>query len=420
MKFIHTADWHLGQSLYQNDRAHEHLAFLGWLKEKIKEHGADALLIAGDIFDNPNPSAASQRMLYQFLKELNGQNPDLQMVIIAGNHDSAYRIEAPVPLLEDMKVYVKGTVKRNEDGAINYNDLVVRLYGADDSPVWCMAVPYLRQGDLPSVDEKPESNIYNEGVKTLYSNLLNHIAEQNTHNDPVIAMGHLQASGVALNSGDESERKLIGGIEGVKGYEIFPGGITYTALGHIHRAQKVAQRENIRYSGSPLPMSFAEENYRHGVNLVEIKKGEPVKIEKLEFEPVVRLVSVPQRLQQIDGDASDNLKDVLKMLKSLPKGEPDMYAPYLQVRVSFRQMIPDLRQKVEKALEGYYVRLTKIVTDNVNEFKPEDFESVSYDNLSKIEPLEMARRAFQIKNLQMGEELERLFNEVVKEINNEN
>lgn len=90
MKILHTADWHPA-TFYEYDRREEHLHFLEWLKQQIRQHEIDVLLIAGDVFDSPNPSAESQRMYYRFLREVTSENPSLQIIIIAGNHDSAAR-----------------------------------------------------------------------------------------------------------------------------------------------------------------------------------------------------------------------------------------------------------------------------------------------------------------------------------------
>ena len=128
MKILHTADWHLGQTFYEYDRREEHLHFLEWLKQQIRQHEIDVLLIAGDVFDSPNPSAESQRMYYRFLREVTSENPSLQIIIIAGNHDSAARLEAPNPLLEDMNVTVRGVVRRNAEGDIDLQHLIVPLY----------------------------------------------------------------------------------------------------------------------------------------------------------------------------------------------------------------------------------------------------------------------------------------------------
>ena len=93
LRLIHTADWHLGQTFFGYDREAEHEAFLGFLTNLLVERQTDVLLIAGDVFDVTNPSAGAQRRFYRFLREANRLNPGLQIVIIAGNHDSAIRLD---------------------------------------------------------------------------------------------------------------------------------------------------------------------------------------------------------------------------------------------------------------------------------------------------------------------------------------
>src|SRR4051812_14445721 len=119
MRLLHTSDWHLGQSLHNFERHHEHQHFLAWLLDTIVTEQADALLIAGDIFDNANPSAASQKQLYRFLQQARERVPHLNLVVIAGNHDSPGRLEAPGPLLEAHGTRVVGSVQRKADGEID-------------------------------------------------------------------------------------------------------------------------------------------------------------------------------------------------------------------------------------------------------------------------------------------------------------
>lgn len=87
MKILHTADWHVGQLFYEYDRTYEHQQFLNWLRETLTNENIEALLISGDIFDLSNPSAASVKMFYSFLNQAAKANPDLQIIITAGNHD---------------------------------------------------------------------------------------------------------------------------------------------------------------------------------------------------------------------------------------------------------------------------------------------------------------------------------------------
>ena len=152
IRILHTADWHLGQTFFGYDRTGEHEVFLNWLAEEIRQKEIDALIIAGDVFDVSNPSAASQSMYYQFIYRVTVENPNLQIVIVAGNHDSAARLEAPLPLLQAMRTEVRGVVRKLEGGEIDYDYLIVELKNRKgEVELLCMAVPFLRQGDYPVV-----------------------------------------------------------------------------------------------------------------------------------------------------------------------------------------------------------------------------------------------------------------------------
>ena len=164
IRILHTADWHLGQTFFGYDRAEEHKAFLDWLAEEIRQNEIDALVIAGDVFDVSNPSAASQRIYYEFIYRVTAENPKLQIVIVAGNHDSAARLEAPLPLLQAMRTEVRGVVRKLEGGEIDYDHLTIELKNREgEAEVLCMAVPFLRQGDYPVVET--EGNPWNPGIE---------------------------------------------------------------------------------------------------------------------------------------------------------------------------------------------------------------------------------------------------------------
>ena len=155
IRILHTADWHLGQTFFGYDRAGEHEVFLNWLAGEIREREIDALIIAGDVFDVSNPSAASQSLYYHFIYRVTAENPTLQIVIVAGNHDSAARLEAPLPLLQAMRTEVRGVVRKSDDGEIDYDHLTVELKNRDgEVELLCMAVPFLRQGDIRQSRQK--------------------------------------------------------------------------------------------------------------------------------------------------------------------------------------------------------------------------------------------------------------------------
>ena len=407
IRILHTADWHLGQTFFGYDRTQEHEHFLDWLAGVLTKNKIDVLIVAGDVFDVSNPSAASQRMFYRFIHRVTTENPRLQLVVVAGNHDSAARLESPLPLLQEMRTEIKGIV-RKQNGKIDYEHLLVELKNAaGGGEALCLAVPFLRQGDYPVVET--EGNPYAEGVKELYARLLKYALKKRTDGQALVAVGHLLATGSEIAEKDHSERIIIGGLESVSP-ESFPEQIVYTALGHIHKAQRVSGRENIRYAGSPLPMSFAEKHYHHGVVKVTLDEGWAVEIEKLEYTPLVRLLSIPAT----EAAAPDEVLDELRGLE-LPEDEP---MPYLEVKVKLSEPEPMLRQQVEEILEGKPVRLARIVSFYRQAAEGSVEEEVLTAGLQEMNPLQIVKATFENSyQTEMPEELVNLFQEACRTIN---
>ena len=154
MRILHTADWHLGQRLHGYDRAEEHAHFFRWLLAQLRHYQPNAMLVAGDVFDSLNPSAQAQRQYYELMGTLGREFPELQVVVCAGNHDSGLRLEAASPLLRCFRIEVRGTVTKDADGQIDYQQFAVPLQGVNGDRAICLAIPYLRVADCPkpSVD----------------------------------------------------------------------------------------------------------------------------------------------------------------------------------------------------------------------------------------------------------------------------
>ena len=385
LKLIHTADWHLGQTFFGYDREAEHEAFLGFLTNLLVERETDVLLIAGDVFDVTNPSAGAQRRFYRFLREANRLNPGLQIVIIAGNHDSAIRLEAPNPLLEELNTSIVGIVGRTDSGEIDLASLVVPLRNrAGEREALCLAVPFLRQGDYPAAPEG-ELDSYVAGIGRMYRRLYAYADAQRNPGEAIVALGHLHAT----------------------------GGIAYTALGHIHKAQRIGGREAVRYAGSPLPMSFSEKNYRHQVIAVAVEEGKVAGIEAIEIPRVADLMRIP--------DSPLPPEEVLRCLAGLPEPEEgredESRWPYVEIRVLLTEPDPTFRHRVEEALVGKAVRLTSIVPSYPRREGEAEERALSYNDLQKIAPLDMLRHTFAVKyGGELPEEIETLFNEVMREV----
>jgi len=416
IKLIHTADWHLGQTFFGYDRTREHEIFLRGLRQTVRERGADLLLISGDIFDTSNPSAEAMRLYYSFLRDVTAENPGLRVIAVAGNHDSGARLEAPHPVLESIDVITRGTVRRKEDGTPDYARHVVPVMRHGRTAAYCLAVPYLRAGDYP------EADTYSRSIALFYKGVYDHVRTLDPEGTlPVIAMGHMQTSGAALSDDDRSERTIIGGIECV-GPDVFELRTAYVALGHLHKAQRVAGCEYIRFAGSPLSMSFAERGAHKSLCYVEIAETgellEPVELDetvvfsdrlrRIELVPVEQTAS----LVRVTADG-DDLDGMLETLRSFPEGEVGEESPYIEMRVRVSAPEPELRRRIEEALEGRSVRLTRI--EAVAAGSDDAVPTVSPD-LQGINPMDMALDIFRRRyGGDMPESMRNLLGEAIAE-----
>lgn len=385
MRLLHTSDWHLGQTLHDFDRSYEHERFLDWLLDTLEAEQIDALLIAGDVFDNPNPSADAQKQFYHFLTQAKRRVPQLDIVIIAGNHDSAGRLEAPASLFQIFDATVVGTVTRDAQGDIEFNRLIAPLRNRQgDIAAWCLAIPFLRPGDVPRV--VTDGDAYLEGVRQLYRQALDYALECQEGGQAIVALGHCHTSG-SLTSEDSERRIVIGGAEALP-VDTFDPAIAYVALGHLHRAQRVGGQERVRYSGSPLPMSFTEIHYPHQVVRVDLDGGAVQDITPLSVPRPVDLLRIPPAAPV------DEVMDQLGAL-DLPDA-PLKTRPYLQVRVQLTAPEPGLRTKIELALDKKPVRLARIETIYGGNASGADHHRYhSLDELERLQPEDIFKRLYQ-------------------------
>jgi exonuclease SbcD len=411
LKVLHTADWHLGQTFFEYDRTFEHQLFFKNLLSILIEKEIDVMLVCGDVFDVSNPSANSIAMFYKFLVEASSFCPNIQIVIIAGNHDSAARLEAPNPILKHLNIHIIGNIERDTDGLINYEKLIIPLYNRNKEKVaWCMAIPFLRLGDFSFVREKNSS--YSDGVTELYNEVYKIADKKRNTNQAIIAMGHLHTLNAQITENDKSERLILGGLELVAP-SAFNKGIAYTALGHIHRAQIVGGKENIRYSGSPIPMSFSELNYNHRVIVFDIENEKTLNINSVEIPHAVDLLRIPKVHKELS-----HVLFELNQLESVDINNNRENAPFLEVRIKLNEPEPDLRYKIENSIENKNVRLAKIDI-KFHDDKNNDVEDVlTFDQLQELHPVKVFEKIFKSKyNTEIPVELNKLFREVYNGIN---
>ena len=384
MKLLHTSDWHLGQSLNQHDRSFEHTQFLSWLLHTLEAEKVDALVIAGDVFDSSNPSAASQAQLYRFLAQARQRVPHLGIVMTAGNHDSPGRMEAPAPFFSLFEASVVGQVGRSVDG-IDWDRIVVPLKNREGQvSAWCIAMPFLRPSDVPRLEDADDT--YMAGIGFLYASAYAHALAKRKPGQSIIALGHCHITGGKVS--EDSERRIvIGGSEALS-VNVFDPGIAYVALGHLHLAQKVGGDPTRRYCGSPLPMSFSEIDYPHQVVVVEFDGESVANTREIRIPRSVELIRVPKQAAPLD--------EVLVQLQALSVPDlPEAQWPYLQVRVQLTQPEPTLRTQIESALAGKPVRLVRIETSAVQTGGVEAAPLVSIDELSNLAPVDFFERLYQ-------------------------
>ncbi len=352
MRVVHTSDWHLGQELYGFDRSVEQESFLDWLADQVESLAADALVVTGDVFDAVNPPVPAQRRLYRFLHRVTDSMPALQIVIVAGNHDSAARIELPAPLLDAERVTLVGGIPRVNGTLEPARALTTLRDNSGRARVLCAALPYLRPGDLPAV---PQGEC---AVRALYA-LVFDAAQAVRGRLPLLFTGHLHVQGGQVS--ELSERRIMVGGEAAVSAEIFPASVDYVALGHLHRPQTVGGKEHVRYAGAPFPMSVAERDYRHSVVLVEFGETSVGEIRTIDIPRAVPFLRIP-------GVRAVSLEEVETLLGDLdlPDPGPDR-RPFVEVAVRLNGPQPDLRSRIDAALEGKPVRLTRVVREVAGE-----------------------------------------------------
>jgi exonuclease SbcD len=351
LRLLHTSDWHLGHTLHGVDRAHEHERLLAWLVEAIERESVDAVLVAGDVFDAANPPTEAQALWFRFLVEAWRRVPHVQVVVIGGNHDSASRLDSTDPFLRAMgRLHVVGGVA-HRGGRPELDRLVVPLRdSAGAVRAWVAAVPFLRAPETGAGAEDAGA----EGTRRFFACALDQARARRSADEALVAMGHLYLVGAKVS--ELSERRLVVGNQPAASHDIFPRDVAYAALGHLHLAQPVGGRENIRYSGSILPLSLRERVYEHEVVLVDLEGPRATRIRSIPLPRFVDILRVPA-----DRDAAP-LEEVLTALAHLPRRGPgpDAARPLLEVSVRVERPEPTLRQLVEDALAGKEPRLVRL------------------------------------------------------------
>lgn len=405
MKLIHTADWHLGNSFHRHDREGEFIHFLRWMLETLRQQQPDALLISGDVFDSANPSARAEEMFYQFLNDATETVPGIQIVITAGNHDSAGRLEAPQALLKTHNIYVRGLIHRNEEGEIDFDEYLLPLSLRDNAEarVVCFAIPYLRSGDYPA------GMSVEEGLRYFLNGLQKRFRKSPFKALPTVACAHYYAAGADINTEEHSERLVVGGQDRVDA-DIMGEGFSYVALGHIHKAQQVSS--NTYYAGSALPMSFSERFYHHGVEMVEIGEDGETVVSHLEYNPLRHLLTIPAKGSAVPATI---MEEISKLPEREKKDNGEAW-PYLELRVLEEQPEPNFLHEVTEALSTKAVLFCRMTRETPKTSSPTSATTESIETIRNLTPMEMAQMVFDSRyGSEMPDSLRLRFEQAEKE-----
>lgn len=349
IRILHTADWHVGQTLRGFSREYEHRKVFERLEEIVVERNVDALIIAGDVFDSQNPSGEAQQLFYNALVRLSRAQPRMTTVIVAGNHDAAGRLEAPRPLLEAFNIRVVGNVRRH-DGRIEAARHLVPIADASGAvAAHVLAVSYPTAACLPNLtrlDGESGSPVI-AGVRSLYSELLDTLRGQ-MDSLPFVLTGHLHVAGGIESEGAE-RRILVGGQHAVP-HDVFPTEASYVALGHLHKAQAIG-RDTVRYSGSLIPLSATEQPYTHGVTLVTLD-GAQVTSEHIPVDRPVPFLRLPEAGDMCLTELGDYLT-ALNLQSDLAINE----RPFIQIRLARDGLPPGFREEIDRIAENFPVRI---------------------------------------------------------------
>lgn len=380
MKIIHTSDWHLGQNFMGKSRASEHKAFLSWLLKEIKTHQVDALIVVGDIFDTGSPPSYAREIYNRFIVDI--QTTGCTLVILGGNHDSVAMLNESKALLACLNTHVIAEAGDNKAQQI----IPLQTRQGEMGAILC-AIPFIRPRDVlqskagQSGAEKQQA--MREGIATYYQECFQQ-AEQMRDNYtqalPIIATGHLVT--VNARSSDSVREIYIGTLDAFRSSDFPP--VDYMALGHIHKPQLVAKSEHIRYSGSPIALSFDETKGKQpkSVVLVGFEKGKLIQTQTLDI-PCFQPMAI------IKGD----LKTIEEKITTLIESSQlkDQQTIWLEIEVASQDYLNDLQIRLQKMIAELPVEILLLRRERKNRPSATMNEEKEMLNELKIEDV-FARR----------------------------
>ena len=391
MRIIHTSDWHLGQNFYSKSRAAEHDAFLQWLLTTAEAQKVDAIIVAGDIFDTGSPPSYARELYNRFVVNL--QQTGCHLVVLAGNHDSVATLNESRDILSFLNTTVIASA--------GHKPFILNQRDGTPGAVFC-PVPFLRPRDIItsqaglSGSEKVRQVL--ESITDYYQQQYQQACELRADRSlPIIASGHLTTVGASKS--DAVRDIYIGTLDAFPAQNFPPA--DYIALGHIHRAQKIGGSEYIRYSGSPIALSFDETGKCKSVNLVTFADG---KLD--EVTPLV--VPVTQPLAVIKGDF-DSISTQLAEWRDAD-AEP---ATWVDIEITSDEYLHDIQRKIQVITDDLPVEV--LLVRRSREQRQRILASLERETLSELSVDEVFQRRLALETLEEPQlqRLQTLFNETL-------
>jgi exonuclease SbcD len=415
MKFriLHTSDWHLGQNFYGKSRANEHQRFLDWLLAQVSENDIDAVIVAGDIFDTGTPPSYAREMYFDFIVSMHEKN--CQLIILAGNHDSVAMLGESKQLLSHLSCQVIASVSDNLDEQIITINNKKGMPGA----LLC-AIPFIRPRDIisssagQSVKDKQQS--LQQAISVHYQNLYQQAQEvaglNNTEVLPIIATGHLTTVGVTTS---ESVRDIyIGTLEAFPA-NAFPKA-DYIALGHIHRSQRVAKSNHIRYCGSPIALSFDEASQTKKVLIAEFDQAKLNQVIEHDIPCFQPLLMVKSKLDALTDDIT-RLVEELNCSKILIENNQKIW---LDIEINSAEYLQDLTPRIEALVKELPVEVLLVRRSKKSrQSMPESQKKITLNELSLSDVFEtrLSQENWQSeKEVTQKLRLEKMFAQTIEQV----
>lgn len=394
--FIHTSDWHLGQNFYGYDRSEEQGDFLGQLADIVRKRQPDALLVSGDIYHTAAPSNAAVNLYVNAMLDIHKACPTMAIIVIAGNHDSASRLDSDQRLWQLANVTVLGGISRDGDGHADLSRHIIKV----GNKGIVAAVPFAYPASFPLTTDAPDIN-RDQRQASYFQSLLDHANAQND-NLPVVLMAHL-----AVNNSDFTghDRNMM--MECVE-LGTLGNGYDYAALGHIHRPQDVSQRA--RYCGTPVPVSF-DEQCEHSVSIVEIDAhGALPRVETKVIKNLKPLHTLPAR-EPVDIDTAIGL---------LQGHNPNEKA-YIRLNVKVERFLPNgALQRAAQAVKDKQCRFCEI-KKTVTATERRHTAQLTVEQFNKMLPIEVANQFFiEMTGTPMTEQQQKMFNQAYQAVEKDN